>query len=67
MLFTQPGQESRIGTPWPGSLAGDDLAATHRERLARGVVFDTPPTTAPWGSYAVFRDPDGNTFVLSSS
>ena len=24
-----------------------------------------PPTKQPWGTFAVFRDPDGNQFVLS--
>ncbi|MGI4846148.1 MAG: VOC family protein [Janthinobacterium lividum] len=25
------------------------------------------PAVQPWGSFAKFKDPDGNTFVLSSS
>lgn len=29
--------------------------------------FVEPPTAQPWGSFAKFRDPDGNTFVLFSS
>ena len=39
------------------------LAAAY---LPRGVVFDGPPEKQPWGSFAKFRDPDGNQFVLSS-
>ena len=31
-----------------------------------GVEFLEPPTTADWGSSAIFRDPDGNQFVLGS-
>ena len=32
-----------------------------------GVEFVEGPTVQPWGSFAKFKDPDGNTFVLSSS
>jgi predicted enzyme related to lactoylglutathione lyase len=32
----------------------------------RGVAFDSPPQKQPWGTFATFRDPDGNQFVLSS-
>jgi len=32
----------------------------------RGVEFVSPPEKQPWGTFAVFKDPDGNTFVLSS-
>jgi len=32
----------------------------------KGVVFTKEPTTEHWGSVAVFKDPDGNQFVLSS-
>jgi predicted enzyme related to lactoylglutathione lyase len=29
-------------------------------------VFEGPPEKQSWGTYAKFKDPDGNTFVLSS-
>jgi predicted enzyme related to lactoylglutathione lyase len=32
----------------------------------RGVEFDSEPAKQPWGTFAKFKDPDGNTFVLSS-
>jgi predicted enzyme related to lactoylglutathione lyase len=32
----------------------------------RGVEFDDEPKKEPWGTFAKFRDPDGNCFVLSS-
>ena len=38
-----------------------------RQLSARGVEFIETPTVQPWGSFAKFKDPDGNTFVLSSS
>ena len=36
------------------------------ERALRkaGVEFTTPTTTEDWGTYAMFKDPDGNEFWL---
>ncbi|MGA2777199.1 MAG: VOC family protein [Steroidobacteraceae bacterium] len=67
VLFTPEGQESRIGTFFNGSFACDDVAATYRQLKARGVVFAKEPQREPWGEFAIFKDPDGNQFVLSSS
>ena len=49
-----------------GALACDDVEATHRQLSERGVDCDSPPQKQPWGTFATFRDPDGNRFVLSS-
>jgi len=67
VLFV-PGEDDRdrIGRAFYGAFACDDVEATHRQLSARGVEFTTPPTSAPWGSFAAFKDPDGNQFVLSS-
>ena len=43
-----------------------DVEATVRELKARGVEFVQEVQKADWGSSAVFRDADGNQFVLSS-
>jgi predicted enzyme related to lactoylglutathione lyase len=67
VLFTPKGQEDRIGTFVNTSLACDNLDLTYRELTSRGVEFTTPPTAQPWGTYAVFKDPDGNSIVLSQS
>ncbi|WP_379677377.1 VOC family protein [Massilia consociata] len=67
VLFTPDGQEDRIGSFFNGSFACDNVEATYRQLSGRGVEFVEPPTVQPWGSFATFRDPDGNTFVLSSS
>ncbi|GAB3470864.1 VOC family protein [Massilia terrae] len=67
VLFTPDGQEDRIGSFFNGAFASDDVEATWRELSARGVEFIKPPKTEPWGTSAIFRDPDGNSFVLSSS
>jgi len=32
----------------------------------RGVDFVSEPQQQPWGTFAIFKDPDGNQFVLSS-
>jgi hypothetical protein len=32
----------------------------------RGVEFVKEPDVQPWGTFAIFKDPDGNQFVLSS-
>jgi predicted enzyme related to lactoylglutathione lyase len=67
VLFTPDGHESRIGTFFNGAFACDDVPATYRQLTARGVEFVSGPEKQPWGEFAVFKDPDGNQFVLSSS
>jgi len=66
VLFTAEGQEDRIGSFFNAALACDDVEATHRQLSERGVEFVSPPKKEHWGTYAVFKDPDGNQFVLSS-
>jgi predicted enzyme related to lactoylglutathione lyase len=67
VLFTPDGHEDRIGTFFNGSLACDDVEATCRQLAQRGVEIVEPPTAQPWGTFAKFRDSEGNTFVLSST
>jgi predicted enzyme related to lactoylglutathione lyase len=31
------------------------------------VEFTSEPQKQPWGTFATFKDPDGNEFVLSSA
>ena len=66
VLFTPDGHADRIGTFFNGSFACDDVEATHRQMSDRGVEFEGPPQKQPWGTFAKFKDPDGNSFVLSS-
>ena len=66
-LFTVPGHEDRIGSFTGLSFACDDVEATHAEYLARGVAFEGPPEKQPWGTFAKFKDSEGNVFVLSSA
>ncbi len=67
VLFTPDGHESRIGTAFNGSFACDDVQGTYRQLKSRGVEFVTEPQKQPWGEFAIFKDPDGNQFVMSSS
>jgi catechol 2,3-dioxygenase-like lactoylglutathione lyase family enzyme len=66
VLFTPDGQEDRIGGFFAGALACDDVQATYRQLVGRGVEFLSEPQKQPWGEFAIMKDPDGNQFVLSS-
>jgi catechol 2,3-dioxygenase-like lactoylglutathione lyase family enzyme len=46
-------------------VAADDVHATYDKLAAKGVTFDSSLMEQPWGTEAVFRDPDGNGLVLS--
>jgi lactoylglutathione lyase len=48
------------------SFIADDVQKTYEELAARGVEFTQPPKTEPWGTSAIFNDPDGNSFVLGT-
>ena len=48
------------------AFQADDVEATYREMKARGVEFPQAPKRESWGTGALFQDPDGNTFALSS-
>ena len=66
-LFTPEGHEKRIGEFQSISFWCDDVFAEADALKKKGVVFTKEPTTESWGSAAVFKDPDGNQFVLSSN
>ena len=67
VLFKMDGDEQLIGRGFHGSLVCDQLEKTYEELLAKGVEFVTPPTKDAWGSFAVFKDIDGNRFVVSAA
>ncbi|MFO6431594.1 VOC family protein [Erythrobacter sp. W302b] len=66
VLFTPEGDAEKLGQMFSGALACDDVEATYRQLSERGVTFETPPTSQPWGTFAVMVDSEGNRFVLSS-
>jgi catechol 2,3-dioxygenase-like lactoylglutathione lyase family enzyme len=65
-LFTPEGHEKRIGEFQSISFWCDDVFATAKALKSKGVIFAQEPKSESWGSSAVFKDPDGNQFVLSS-
>ena len=67
VLFTPPGDEGRVGSFMNLSYACDDVQQTYAELSERGVQFEGPPQQQPWGTYAIFKDSEGNSFVLSTS
>lgn len=42
----------------------DDKERTYRELKAKGVEFSTELTTESFGTYAIFKDLDGNEFWI---
>ena len=65
-LFTPAGHENRIGGFQPVTFWCDDVFATVKLLKANGVEFTQEPKTEVWGSMAIFKDVDGNQFVISS-
>ena len=66
VLFTPPGHEERVGTFFNGSFETDNVQKTFEELKAKGVEFVQEPKTESWGTSAIFKDSEGNQFVLSS-
>lgn len=66
VLFTPEGHEGRIGDFQPLSFWCDDVFATAKVMKANGVTFEKDPKKEDWGTAAIFKDVDGNRFVLSS-
>src|SRR6476619_389106 len=65
VLFTPEGEEKRSGSFMNMSYACDDIDKTYEELKKRGVEFEGPPQKQPWGTYAMFKDSEGNRFVVS--
>jgi len=66
-LFTPPGREDQIGKFQSVSFWCDDVFATAEAMKKKGVTFIKEPAAESWGTAAIFKDPDGNQFVLSSN
>src|SRR5919201_4330497 len=66
VLFSAPGQEKMIGGLMNITFVADDVEATAKELRERGVEFVQEPQKADWGTAAIFKDLDGNQFVLST-
>jgi predicted enzyme related to lactoylglutathione lyase len=66
IITDQPFDEKRIGSFMNMSYVCDDIDKTYAEMKKRGVEFEGQPQTQPWGRYAMFKDSEGNRFVLGS-
>ena len=66
VLFTAEGQEKMIGGFMNITFMADDVEATAAELKARGVEFVQEPQKADWGISAIFKDQDGNVFLLAT-
>jgi predicted enzyme related to lactoylglutathione lyase len=65
-LYTPDGHEKRIGEFQSIAFWCDDVFATAKALKSKGVTFTQEPKKEPWGSIAIFADPDANKFALSS-
>lgn len=65
-LFTPKGHERRIGEFQSLAFWCDDVFATAKALQQKGVALVQEPKTEAWGSAAIFKDPEGNQFVLAS-
>ena len=66
VLFTARGQEQMIGAFMNVTFMADDVEATAKDLKAKGVEFVQEAQKADWGTAAIFKDVDGNQFVLST-
>lgn len=65
-LFTPDGHENRIGGFQSVTFRCDDVFATAKLLKSKGVEFSAEPRAEAWGTMAIFKDPDGNQFVLAA-
>lgn len=42
----------------------DDIQTTYANMKSKGVEFEGEPSEMQWGTFATFKDEDGNTFLL---
>jgi predicted enzyme related to lactoylglutathione lyase len=54
------GQPAQGRVPAQYTIATEDCRKTFEELKSRGVEFETDVLEFPWGSIALFEDPDGN-------
>jgi len=66
VLFTPEEHKKMIGGFMNISFTADSVETTVRELKERGVTFTQEPTAADWGTFAMFQDPDGNKFLVST-
>ena len=67
ILFTLEGHENRIGTMQNIVFASADVRKDYTELKEKGVEFLGEPADESWGTYVMFKDTEGNQFILSSA
>jgi predicted enzyme related to lactoylglutathione lyase len=67
VLFTPDSHKDRVGTFSGTSFVCDNIDKTYAELKDRGVEFLGPPKKEHWGTFAMFKDSEGNQFVMSDS
>jgi catechol 2,3-dioxygenase-like lactoylglutathione lyase family enzyme len=66
VLFTPAEHADRVGTFSHVAFWSDNVKKTYEELKAKGVEFLGEPQSEDWGTSALFKDSEGNTFVISS-
>jgi predicted enzyme related to lactoylglutathione lyase len=64
--FMMDGFEDRVGKFQNFTFYADNVEKTAQELMARGVEFVQQPKTESWGTSSIFKDSEGNQFVLGS-
>jgi predicted enzyme related to lactoylglutathione lyase len=64
VLYTPKEQQHLVGTFSNVLFTCDDIQQTYEQLSARGVEFPDPPRKEFWGWWAMFKDPDGNSYGL---
>jgi catechol 2,3-dioxygenase-like lactoylglutathione lyase family enzyme len=67
VLFTADDHKKMIGSFMNFTFVTDNVEETAKELKARGVEFVQEPQKADWGTSAIFKDPDGNKFLLGTA
>lgn len=66
VLFTPEEHKKMIGSFMMFTFFADDVEATVKELKERGVEFVQDVQKADWGTMAIFKDPDGNRFLVGT-
>ena len=66
VLFTMDEHRDHIGTPAHVTFWTDNVEKTCAEMKAKGVVFVKEPQKQDWGTFAIFKDSEGNQFVVGT-
>ncbi|KAF9316126.1 hypothetical protein BG003_002323 [Podila horticola] len=60
-------EKYKIPTTSAVAFSVADVKDAHDRLVKNGVEFSMPPANMPWGSLAMFNDPDGNKISLTST